>query len=271
MNVLAHCKASLEVLKGRKLTDEDEALLFLGSTLPDISEFGLVKTEETHDNGFDFLKSLAKKYHYLGVGVIFHGEKTKGLDYYAHGSRGYIAKKQKEIMKVVRHYKKVFPKKTDFPMIAHIIIEFCFEYLTAEKDPEIVSRFRKANKNPILIMGIYNFANFFNIKRKYIKTILRITKTNRIEKFTLNFRTLKGTAHNFQNFIFLKNVRDKGKEPNWLDRLTKSSYGYLKSRIQEKQFEQMFARCIEVVRKDYNPLMNKAVKNMKKIVKEKKL
>ena len=120
-------------------------------------------------------------------------------------------------------------------------------------------------------MAIYNFANFFNIKRKYIKTILRNSKTDRIEKIIFNFRTLKGTAHNFQNFIFLKGIRDKSKELSWLDRLTKSSYGYLKSRIQEKQFEQMFARCIELVRGDYDSFMNKAIGNMKKTVKEHKL
>ena len=33
-----------------------------------------------------------------------------------------------------------------------------------------------------------------------------ILKAETIEKFVYNFRTIKGTAHNFQNFIFLRGV-----------------------------------------------------------------
>ena len=246
-------------------------MLCFGSTLPDVSEFGLASTATTHDEGFEFLKFLAKKYHYLGVGVILHGEKTKGLDWYAHGDKGYIKKKEKEILKIMKYYKKVFPRKVDRKMMAHIIIEFCFEYLTAEKNPWLIKKLSKMIHHRVVLKGVYNFANFFHINRKYVKILLRITKTDRIEKFIHNFRTLKGTAHNFQNFIFLKNVRDKTKGPSWLERLTKSSYGYLKSRVQEKKFEQMFARCIELVRKDYNSLMNRAIRDMKKIVKNNRL
>jgi len=62
-----------------------------------------------------------------------------------------------------------------------------------------------------------------------------------------------------------------GQKKGFWNRLTKSSFIFLKSRFKEKQSEQMFARCIEVVRKDYEPFIGQAVKKIKKMVQDKKL
>ncbi|MCK4589367.1 MAG: hypothetical protein KAT77_02920 [Nanoarchaeota archaeon] len=269
MYILTHCKANFEVLKNRKLTPEQEALFVLGSFIADVHEFRIVEKKETHGQGPKFLKSLAKKYHYLGAGLVLHGEKPKGLDYYAHEE--YIPKKEKAIKKIINHYRKIFPKKIDMSMTAHIIIEFCFEYLTVEKNPHLIKRVNHALKAPILPKAVYNFTNFFNINKKHTKIMLKLRKTDRVRKFIANFKDIEGTARNFQNFIFLKQLRDKNHKPNWLNRITKSSYRYLKSKIKEKQLEQMIGRCVETVRKDYDPFMNKAIKNLKKLAQEYKL
>lgn len=265
MNILAHYHASLEALDNRKLTPKEELYLLIGSFIPDVSEFKLVPEIDTHKKNLEFHRSLAKKYHYLGAGAILHGENPRGLDYYAHYQ--YIPKRTKDIKKIIKLYRKVFPKKTDLDMIAHIIIEFCFDYLTAEKRPELIKRIEKIKKIRPMKKAIYNFANFFNINKRYTRVLIAIAKSDQIDKFIENFQTVKGTALNFQKFIFLKQYRDKSKRPDWLKRVTKSSYGFLKSKFRAKQYEQLFARCIELVRKDYDPFMNRAVKNMKKLVK----
>jgi len=269
MNVLAHYHASLEALGNRKLTPEEDLYLLIGSFIPDVSEFKLVPEIDTHRNSLEFYKSLAKNYHYLGVGAILHGENPRGLDYFAHFQ--YIPKRTKDIKKIIKLYKKVFPKKTDLDMVAHIIIEFCFDYLTAEKRPELIKRIGKIKKIRPMKKAIYNFANFFNINKRYTRVIVAIARTDQIDKFISNFQTVKGTAHNFQKFLFFKQYRDKSKRPDWFKRITRSSYGFLKSKFKEKQFEQLFARCIELVRKDYDPFMNNAIKNMKKLVRKYRL
>lgn len=272
MFVLTHCLVNSEVLKTRKLNPEQEALLLLGGIMPDISTFDIVSTKRTHvEDGLKFLKSLNKKYKYLGVGFILHGEKPRGVDYYIHNPRGYINQKNKQILGVIKHYKKVFPKKTNFNDIAHLIIEFCFEHLTTQKNPWIIKKVEKAIKNKIAPKAVYNVANFFNINNKNTKGILKIRKMRIIERLINNFETIKGTAHNFQHFLFWKNIHDKSKQPSFLERLTQSSYGFLKTRFKEKQFEQMFARCVEIVRKDYDPFLDKVIKNIKKMTQEHRL
>lgn len=268
MNVLTHCYVSHEVIKGRKLTADEEALLFVGSFISDVSEFRLVPTEETHRRSLAFLKSLDKKFYYFGLGVVLHGEEPEGLDFYAH--RHYIPVKEKEILKIIDFYKKVFSHETDMNKMAHIIIEFCFEHLTAEKNTFIVDKVGRAVGNPVLIKAIYNLANFFDINKRYTKKILKLP--DHLEKFVYNFKTLKGTAHNFQKFIFLKQFRDAaGQKKGFWNRLTASSLIFLKSRFKQKQVEQMFARCIEFLRKDYEPFTRQSIEKIKKMVKEKDL
>lgn len=269
MNILTHCYANFEVFKNRKLSPEEESHLVLGSFIADVHEFKIVEKKQTHFKGPEFLKSLAPQYHYLGAGLILHGENPQGLDYYAH--QQYIPSRQKDIIRIMGHYKKCFPKKMEVPMVAHLLIEFCFEYLTAEKNPRLIKKVTRALEAPLLPRAVYNFSNFFNINRKHTKTILKLNEKKIAKSFITNFGTIKGTTHNFQKFVFLKQYRDNVNKPNWLNRATKSSYGFLRFRIRERQFERMIARCIEMVRKDYEPFMDHAIKNLKKMARQQKL
>lgn len=288
MNLLTHAKVALDVVDDHKLHSDERDLLVVGSILPDVAEFGIANEPRTHKEGLQFLRYLGKQYRMLGVGALLHGEQPHGLDYYAHhgfyevGNRyaplppritrdsGYIARKYPEIASIARdHQRSIGPIRPE--VAVHFVTEFCFDHIVAEREAEIPRLVFRALKNNMVMPGVLNFANYFQIDRKHLRRLKSIMRSRHVKTYLSNFSTVEGTAHNFQNFVFLKSLRDKnnGHRHGFLRHLghvARSSLGFLQTKLRDRSLVQMFERCTEVVRKDSQQFLDSTEKKLKKMV-----
>ena len=274
MNLLTHAKVCLDLFKGNKLSKDEMDFLLIGSVIPDVCEFGISTEPRTHRQGLKFLKYLNDKYHYLGVGMILHGEDPKGLDWYTHNGKGYIESKRAELLKIVRKYKKSLGG-IDEHWAVHFVTEFCFDHLIMQKDKAVALKLYNSFHNPNADGAIINFANFFDVDKRRLKTLQHIVRSRNLYRYFANFSTLKGTAHNFQNFAFYRGIRDKRQQKGHLlqklKSVTKSSWGLLRTKLRDRSLVIMFERCTEVVRKDHKRFLNNTEKNLRKLVVDYKL
>lgn len=273
MNPLTHVKINHEVFKDQNLTQSEKEMLYLGSIIPDVSELNISTDQQTHHQGLQFLKTIDQKYFYFAAGIILHGESPQALDYLAHHDKGYINSKKKEVIKIIKQYKKPFGRKPDYDQMAHYLIEFAFDYLIIQKDPLVPHLLDRAVTNGMSRKAILNFANFYNVKQKELKTLIKGIRSKTIRKYIHDFKTLKGSAHNFQKFLFLVNLKSS-KSGNFIGKFGKmatSSYGIFKKKLIDRQFVQMFERTVELLRKDHEEFTQKSIKHLKKLAKQHQL
>ncbi len=291
MFMLTHAHAALAVLSGHKMTLEQRNHLIAGSVLPDVSELHIVPEIQTHTRGVDFTRYLGKEYRYLGLGVVLHGDEPRGLDYYTHhgfysgGSyrlppritrdSGYIARSYRDIAPLVVKYKKSFGKMS-VPDAVHFAVEFSFDHLTAQRDRKLADAVYRALRRSLDTRAVINFANYFDVDRKQMRRLKHILRSRLNKKILTNFATIHGTAHNLQHFIFLKSLREGQKHVRYkflgkMATVARSSLGFLQAKVHDKALVQMFERCVEIVRRDYDDFMDDAIEKMKVMVKKEKL
>jgi hypothetical protein len=287
----AYCAQAVVI---RKLTQRQRDLLIVGSILPDVSELKIADETRTHTEGKKFFHFVSNEYKFLALGVMLHGHAPKGVDYYTHNgfyglgdhytklpprlgkTAGYIAHKYKELEPILKHYKKSLGK-TSFHDAAHFVVEFCSDHLVARKNPELGERVRTALKNSISNHALLNFANYYSINRKKLKKMQNITQFYFWKKVFKRFQTVEGTAHNMQQFLFIKSVREKHtatKRPkffSFIQQFGRSSLGLLQTKIFDKRLVEMVERCMEIIRKDHDQFLNGIIKEMKVMVRKEKL
>ncbi len=281
---LAHTKVALDLFKGHNLKQSERDMLILGSILPDVAEIGIGDEIRTHTEGMQFLKYLGEENRWLGVGVVLHGEKPRGLDYYTHkgfyklGDRylnvrsdgGFIARRYSEMLPIIRQYRKSLGRMRE-DVALHTVTEFCFDYIVAEDDPGVNNEIYRAVKGSSFRPALINFANYFDIDRKHLRMLKRVVHSKHVPRFLDNMHSVEGIAHNFQNFIFLKIVRDKKyqKQHGFLQHLghiARGSLGFLRRKMRDKSMVQMFEQCVEVVKKDHKKFLSSTEGEMRKMM-----
>ncbi|MFC1801519.1 hypothetical protein ACFLZB_03565 [Nanoarchaeota archaeon] len=273
MNPLTHVKFNDEVFKGQNLTQQEKEMLYLGSIIPDLSEFHITTYEKTHFKGLQFLKDIDKKYFYFAAGVLLHGEQPRALDYLAHSQKGYINSKRNQVLKIVNQYKNPFGRNPDINLMVHYLIEFAFDYLVVQEGPSVPEILDLAIQNGSSPQAIWHFADFFDVNKKKLKTVIKTIQSRAIRKYIYNFRTLKGSASNFQKFLFIINLKSKqpGNFASKFGNFAFASLGLFKKRLGRKQFTEMFEKTAEVLRKDYSDFTKKSITHLKKLSQQHKL
>ena len=281
MHLLTHAQVALDVAAKKS---RDNELLILGSILPDISELGIGNEVRTHTQGLYFLQSLSSAYRSLGIGFILHGEKPRGLDYYTHHgyyaagkghsvplkrADGYIAQVYPQIAPIVRQYTKSFGRLS-LDHAIHLVVEFCFDHITAKRHPPLLSLVHKSLRANISRTALITFSTFFAINRKELHRLLRITRARYTGRFLSHFLTLEGTAHNFRNYIFFTSTRESSLPRRALflqmAKVARSSLDFIQTRIYERSLIEMFERCLPIVERDYDNFMRKTHKELKKML-----
>lgn len=284
MHPLTHAKVALDVIHPRQLTPFERNLLIVGSALPDISDFGISNEPQTHTKNEQFWRFLPKEYKYLGIGAILHGENPKGLDYYTHdgiykpggiykktaGNEGYLAGKWDIISNILNEYKKKIKVSNENNTI-HLMIEFCFDHLVAQAQPELPGAVAYALKSIARNAAVVEFGKYFGIDKKNVRKVKRILRSGHVRKFFTNCSTIEGTAHNFQNFLFFQSIREKDEHARHhfihkLARVAQSSLGFLQTKLHDRALVHMFEECITVIRPDYQEFLATTTEKLKVMV-----
>jgi len=287
MFLLTHAAAAEAVIT-RTLTPFQKDQLLVGSILPDVSELKMADERQTHTQGVHFLKSIDKRYHYLGVGVVLHGSSPKGLDYYTHngfynigyhytaptkitGSSGIIARMYGRLKPFIRRSKLNLSDGD----AAHFLVEFCFDHLTAKAYPHVGNRLTRALYNSVSNQSLALFANHFQMSEKRFHRLTKVIQSRHWKKIFERFQTVEGTAHNLQHFLFIKALREREEEKKTfiqtIRSFGRSSLDLLHTKLWDRSLVRLVDECVCVLEPEYWQFMDNAVKNMKVMVEREKL
>jgi len=219
-------------MEGEGLSREEEDHLLVGSILPDIHLSGLIEYHKTHTNGKEFFESLANKMHKVtALGIILHAEKPFGIDHYTHKYDGFITKNSVDVKKIAEKYHEQIGKIDTLSI--HFLIEYTIDHILAKRHPEVVMKLTRAMKNPRVVRSVTAFASFHEMSERKNRKLLSLLKSKSLLKFFANFSTPGGTAQNWLNAKFYRDLKDERALPikDKLRRLTKFSFYNLKNKI----------------------------------------
>ncbi len=284
MFLLTHAHVALSLFSHRKLQPRERDLLIVGSLLPDVSDLGIASERRTHTEGREFLRYAGKQHRYLGMGVLLHGERPHGLDYYTHrgfydartkrhqltGKAGYLAQNHAAILPLIKAYRRsIGPLQQE--EAAHLVMEFCVDHLIAAEHPQLITSVGSALSNGEVMPAVILFANYFNVSQKHLRRMQRIVRSRQLRAFLARFTTIEGTAHNFQGFLFLRKLRESNDSHHFLrqlSRVTRSSLGFLTTKLRDRSLVQLFERCTEVMRTDYRRFLAASAQKMRRMLAE---
>jgi len=257
MNPLVHTKLNLMIIEENNIHQHKEQII-IGGLLPDISTIGIIPEKESHNKSLKFMTYLQKhapELTPLGFGFILHGEHPKGLDYYTHNTKGYIAVKTPEVSGFVKELK---PNMTDqeLDMLSHSFIEFvCDTFVEKIIANEVNYAFRKMDAKTLS----YHIGGFFGSEYKRVYKVLRFFRH-------FNFRKLS-TVHgsiNAWNFLSAYKNSDRGLSTAWGSILASLNL------VKKHRLKKTFLKIKEVVNPDFEEFFSNAYKGVNSLVKQKK-
>ena len=284
MFLLTHAHVALSIFSHHKLQPRERDQLIVGSLLPDVSDLGIASERRTHTEGREFLRYSGTQHPYLGMGVLLHGERPRGLDYYTHrgfydaqtrrhkltGKAGYLAQKYATVLPLIKAYRRsIGPLQQE--EAAHLIMEFCVDHLIAAEHPQLITSVGSALSNGEVMPGVILFANYFEVSQKHLRRMQRIVRSRQLRAFLARLTTIEGAAHNFQSFLFLRKLRENHDSHHFLrqlSRVTRSSLGFLTTKLRDRSLVQLFERCTEVMRTDYRRFLAASAKKMQRMLAE---
>lgn len=269
MNPLTHAYFALELFKGQRLTSDQQDHLIVGSIIPDISQLGLVNIRRTHTQGFNFLsqaKNLSE--YYFALGLISHGEKPAGLDYYSHKKRGYLDAKQKFLSQILHRHRTLVGRLHNG--LAHNLAEFSIDYLVAQKDPSIIKKVHQAFLNPRLPLTTFKFFRSLNVSERKAHKINRCFNNHHLQAFFHNACSLAGTTDNWFSLRFFRHLKQEKHLPfrQKLKRLTQLSYYNLKRKLRRQSLVNLFQEASSYLEKDCFSFLSQTQKRLLKLKRE---
>ena len=259
MQSLTHTYLVLNLVRGDGLNRKQENDLILGSIIPDISELGWGKEKHTHRSGWEFLKAHPK-YPYFALGMITHGENPRGLDYYTHNPKGYLARKKKKVLEIIHRYPECWAGLKEDAAV-HKIIEFSVESLIGEKNKGLIRRVNNAFRSRYVRRPVQSFSNFSKVNPNLCYAL----DNEHLQGWFKSFKNTPTAAALWLNLISWRKLKGLPTDSFWnkLRLYLRFSYFYVLNLLTPKQrYIRMFTEVKQYLRKDYLKFLDDVKKKL---------
>ena len=267
VNPLTHIFFS-HTLLNHHITNEDDAIsLSIGSILPDICLSGLIPYNSTHTKNAEFLEwCITREEKIAALAAITHAEKPYGIDHYTHNTNGFIHTHHDKVKSILLKY----PYFNNANMMTvHHCIEFIIDHLLVEKYPGLPLKAVKHLQSDKAQKIVHKYTEFHSLSVKDRVKINKIFKHKLLEKYLLQFGSIKGTAKNWQTirnyYTIKKHARSKREQ---LKLLAKLGTKHILSIHKIPEIISAFTEVKEYLNEHYEEFINDTLENVNHVVKK---